>query len=142
FGGILELRSVFAECVVEGFYVNVEVNRIEAACYGFSVVDVQRAVTSGIGGENVAENIEGWQRYLINVCYNRDFRDDVEQLRRVLVASPTGAQILISEFAKVYFSHGPAMIRDEDGLLTGYVYLDLATKDYSGFVAKANRLLL
>src|SRR5262250_2364443 len=140
-GGIPELRSVFAERVAEGFYVNVEVNRPEAARYGLSVADVQRAVTSGIGGENVAENIEGRQRYPINVRYSRDFRDDVEQLRRVLVATPTGAQIPISELTKVYFSRGPAMIRDEDGLLTGYVYLDLATKDYGGFVAKANQLL-
>jgi Cu(I)/Ag(I) efflux system membrane protein CusA/SilA len=140
-GGIPELRSVFAERVAEGFYVNVEVNRAEAARYGLSVADVQRAVTSGIGGENVAENIEGRQRYPINVRYSRDFRDNVEQLRQVLVATPTGAQIPISELAKVYFSRGPAMIRDEDGLLTGYVYLDLATKDYGGFVAKASQLL-
>jgi len=140
-GGIPELRSVFAERVAEGFYVNVEVNRPEAARYGLSVGDVQRAVTSGIGGENVAENIEGRQRYPINVRYSRDFRDDIEQLRQVLVATPTGAQIPIAQLAQVYFSRGPAMIRDEDGLLTGYVYLDLATKDYGGFVAKANRLL-
>jgi len=140
-GGIPELRSVFAERVAEGFYVNVEVNRPEAARYGLSVADVQRAITSGIGGENVAENIEGRQRYPINVRYSRDFRNDVKQLRQVLVATPTGAQIPISELAKVYFSRGPAMIRDEDGLLTGYVYLDLATKDYGGFVTKANQLL-
>jgi len=139
--GIPELRSIFAERVAEGFYVNVEVNRPEAARYGLSVADVQRAVTSGIGGENVAENIEGRQRYPINVRYSRDFRDDIEHLRQVLVTAPTGAQIPISELAKVYFSRGPAMIRDEDGLLTGYVYLDLATKDYGGFVAKADRLL-
>jgi Cu(I)/Ag(I) efflux system membrane protein CusA/SilA len=140
-GGIPELRSVFAERVAEGFYVNVEVNRPEAARYGLSVGDVQRAVTSGIGGENVAENIEGRQRYPINVRYSRDFRDDVERLRQVLVATPTGAQIPIAQLAKVYFSRGPAMIRDEDGLLTGYVYIDLATKDYGGFVTKADRLL-
>jgi Cu(I)/Ag(I) efflux system membrane protein CusA/SilA len=140
-GAIPELRSIFAERVAEGFYLNVEVNRSEAARYGLSVADVQRAVTSGIGGENVAENIEGRQRYPINIRYSRDFRDDVEQLRRVLVATPTGAQIPISQLAKVYFSRGPAMIRDEDGLLTGYVYLDLATKDYGGFVGKASQLL-
>ena len=140
-GGIPELRSIFAERVAEGFYINVEVNRFEAARYGLTVADVQRAVTSGIGGENVAENIEGRERYPVNVRYSRDFRDDIEQLKRVLIATPTGAQIPISEVAKVYFSRGPAMIRDEDGLLTGYVYLDLATKDYGGFVAKANRLL-
>jgi Cu(I)/Ag(I) efflux system membrane protein CusA/SilA len=140
-GGMPELRSIFAERVAQGFYINVEVNRPEAARYGLTVADVQRAVTSGIGGENVAENIEGRERYPINVRYSRDFRDDISQLQRVVMATPTGAQIPISEVAKVYFSRGPAMIRDEDGLLTGYVYLDLATKDYGGFVDKANQLL-
>jgi Cu(I)/Ag(I) efflux system membrane protein CusA/SilA len=139
--GIPELRSVFAERVAEGFYVNVEVDRPEAARYGLTVADVQRAVSSGIGGENIAENVEGRQRYPINVRYNRDFRDEVEHLRQVVIATPTGAQIPVSQVAKVYFSRGPAMIRDEEGLLTGYVYLDLATKDYGGFVAKADRLL-
>jgi len=140
-GNIPELRSVFAERVAEGFYINVEVNRLEAARYGLTVGDVHRAVTSGIGGENIAENVEGRQRYPVNVRYSRDFRDDMEELKRVVISTPTGAQIPIAEVAKVYFSRGPAMIRDEDGLLTGYVYLDLATKDYGGFVAKADRLL-
>jgi len=140
-GSIPELRSVFAERVAEGFYINVEVNRLEAARYGLTVGDVHRAVTSGIGGENIAENVEGRQRYPVNVRYSRDFRDDIEELKRVVISTPTGAQIPISEVAKVYFSRGPAMIRDEDGLLTGYVYLDLATKDYGGFVTKADRLL-
>jgi len=138
---IPELRSVFAERVAEGFYVNVEVDRPEAARYGLTVADVQKAVSSGIGGENIAENVEGRQRYPINVRYSRDFRDDVEHLRQVVIATPTGAQIPISQVAKVYLSRGPAMIRDEDGLLTGYVYLDLATRDYGGFVSKADRLL-
>ncbi len=140
-GAIPELRSIFAERVAEGFYINVEVNRPEAARYGLSVADVQRAVTSGIGGENIAENVEGRERYPINVRYSRDFRDDIAQLQRVVIATPTGAQIPISEVARIYFSRGPAMIRDEEGLLTGYVYLDLATKDYGGFVTKADRLL-
>jgi len=140
-GSIPELRSVFAERVAEGFYVNVEVDRPEAARYGLTVADVQRAVSSGIGGENIAENVEGRQRYPVNVRYSRDFRDDVEHLRQVVIATPTGAQIPVSQVAKVYFSRGPAMIRDEEGLLTGYVYLDLATKDYGGFVSKADRLL-
>lgn len=140
-GGIPELRSVFAERVAEGFYINIEVNRFEAARYGLTVADVHRAVTSGVGGENIAENIEGRERYPVNVRYSRDFRDDIEQLKRVTIATPSGAQIPIAEVAKVYFSRGPAMIRDEEGLLTGYVYLDLATKDYGGFVTKADRLL-
>jgi Cu(I)/Ag(I) efflux system membrane protein CusA/SilA len=140
-GEIPELRSIFAERVAEGFYINIEANRPEAARYGLTVADIQSAVTSGIGGENIAENIEGRERYPINVRYNRDFRDDIQQLERVVIATPTGAQIPISQVARVYFSRGPAMIRDEDGLLTGYVYLDLATKDYGGFVTKADRLL-
>src|SRR5467141_894282 len=140
-GGIPELRSIFAERVAEGFYINVEVNRAEAARYGLTVADVQQAVTSGIGGEMVTENIEGRERYPVNVRYNRDFRDNVEELRRVLIATPAGAQIPISEVAKVSFSRGPSMIRDEDGALTGYVYIDLNTKDYGGFVTHASDLL-
>jgi len=136
-----QVRSVFAERVSQGFYVNVEVNRAEAARYGLTVADVQRAVKSGIGGENVAENVEGRQRYPINVRYNRDFRDDIQALQRVLIATPAGAQIPLSEVARISFSRGPAMIRDEDGALTGYVYLDLNTKDYGGFVSQADNLL-
>src|SRR5439155_4894339 len=88
-----QMRSIYAERVAEGFYVNIEVNRAEAARYGLTVTDVQRAVSSGIGGENVAENVEGRERYPINVRYDRDFRDHVEELRRVLIATPSSAQI-------------------------------------------------
>jgi Cu(I)/Ag(I) efflux system membrane protein CusA/SilA len=139
--GLPQVRSVFAERVSQGFYINVEVNRPEAAKYGLTIADVQQAVESGIGGMNVAENIEGRQRYPINVRYQRDFRDNVEELSRVLIATPSGAQIPISEVAKIAFSRGPAMIRDEDGQLTGYVYMDLNTTDYGGFVNQANNLL-
>jgi Cu(I)/Ag(I) efflux system membrane protein CusA/SilA len=135
-----DVRAIFAERVSQGFYINVEVNRAEAARYGLTVADVQQAVTSGIGGETVTENIEGRERYPVNVRYSRDFRDNVEELRRVLIATPTGAQIPISEVAKISFSRGPSMIRDEDGALTGYVYIDLNTKDYGGFVTSANNL--
>jgi Cu(I)/Ag(I) efflux system membrane protein CusA/SilA len=135
-----DVRSIFAERVSQGFYINVEVNRAEAARYGLTVADVQLAVTSGIGGEMVTENIEGRERYPVNVRYSRDFRDNVEELRRVLIATPTGAQIPIAEVAKISFSRGPSMIRDEDGALTGYVYIDLNTKDYGGFVTNANNL--
>jgi Cu(I)/Ag(I) efflux system membrane protein CusA/SilA len=138
---IPEMRSIFAERVSQGFYLNIEVNRAEAARYGLTIADVQLAVTSGIGGEMVAENVEGRERYPVNVRYNRDFRDNVEELQRVLISTPTGAQIPVSEVAKISFSRGPSMIRDEDGALTGYVYIDLNTKDYGGFVAHANDLL-
>jgi Cu(I)/Ag(I) efflux system membrane protein CusA/SilA len=133
-----QVRSVFAERVSQGFYVNVDVNRLEAAKYGLTVQDVQQAVSSGIGGMNVAENVEGRERYPINVRYLRDFRDDPSALGRVLIATPAGAQIPLEQVASISFSHGPAMIRDEDGQLTGYVYIDLNTKDYGGFVKQAS----
>ncbi|HLY60558.1 MAG TPA: CusA/CzcA family heavy metal efflux RND transporter [Terriglobia bacterium] len=136
-----EMRSIFAERVAEGFYINVEANRLEAARYGLTVADVQQSVTSGIGGENIAQNVEGRERYPINVRYDRDFRDNLDQLRRVLIATPSGSQIPLGEVAKISFSRGPAMIRDEDALLTGYVYIDLNTKDYGGFVERARKLL-
>jgi len=136
-----QVRSVFAERVSQGFYVNVEVNRPQAAKYGLTIADVQAAVSSGIGGMNIAENVEGRERYPINVRYERDFRGSVEDLRRVLIATPSGAQIPIEQVATISFSRGPAMIRDEDGQLTGYVYIDLNTTDYGGFVEQASNLL-
>jgi Cu(I)/Ag(I) efflux system membrane protein CusA/SilA len=135
------VRGVFAERVSQGFYINVDVNRPEAARYGLTVEDVQRAVASGIGGANIAENVEGRERYPINVRYDRDFRDNPDELRRVLIGTPTGAQVPLEQVARISFSRGPAMIRDEDGALTGYVYVDLNTRDYGGFVNHANDLL-
>lgn len=136
-----ESRAVYAERVSQGFYLNIDVDRMQAARYGMTVEDVQRAVESGIGGENIAENVEGRERYPINVRYMRDFRDTPEEMGRVLVATPTGAQIPLSAVAHLSFSTGPAMIRDEGGQLTGYVYIDLKTDDYGGFVKEANQAL-
>jgi len=139
--GLPELRSAFAERVADGFYVNVEVNRPAAARYGLTVGDVQRTVTSAIGGTNIAENIEGRERYPINVRYGRVFRDDLPALRAALVDTPSGGQIPLGDVASVSLSRGPSMIRDEDGQLTGYVYLNLETTDYGSFVDRADRVL-
>ncbi|HEY7791524.1 MAG TPA: CusA/CzcA family heavy metal efflux RND transporter [Vicinamibacterales bacterium] len=136
-----DVRSVFAERVSQGFYINVAVDRAQAARYGLTVADVQRAVSSGIGGEDIAENVQGRERDPVNIRYSRDFRDDLDALSRVLLATPTGAQIPIGEVAHVSFSRGPAMIRDEEGALTGYVYVDLKTSDYGGFVERATHAL-
>jgi len=140
-GSLPEMRSIFAERVAEGFYINVEVNRAEAARYGLTVGDVQRVITSGIGGENIAENVEGRERYPISVRYAADFRNNLSQLRQVLVATPSNGQVPLGDLAKVSVARGPSMIRDEDAALTGYVYIDLNTKDYGGFVERADRLL-
>jgi Cu(I)/Ag(I) efflux system membrane protein CusA/SilA len=136
-----QLRSAFSEKVAQGFYVNVNINRAEAARYGLTVADVQAAVSSGIGGESIAENVEGRERYPINVRYQRDFRDNVEKMRGVLIGTPSGAQIPLGQVARISFSRGPALIRDEDGALTGYIYIDLKDTNYGGFVTQANRLL-
>ena len=136
-----DVRSVFAERVSQGFYLNIAVKRLEAAKYGMTVEDVQRAVESGIGGETVAENLEGRERYPINVRYARDFRDTPESIGRVLVATPSGAQVPLDSVASISFSRGPAMIRDEGGQLTGYVFIDLKTNDYGSFVNRTNQLL-
>lgn len=139
--GLPEMRSGFAERVAQGFYLNVEVNRAEAARYGLTVGDVQRAITSGIGGENIAENVEGRERYPISIRYAPDFRNDLDKLRRVLIATPQNGQAPLGELARLSFSKGPTMIRDEDAALTGYVYFDLNTRDYGGFVDRADKLL-
>lgn len=136
-----QVRSIFAEKVAQGFYVNVQPNRQEAARYGLTVADIQDAVASGIGGKDIAENIEGRERFPISVRYQRAFRDSVAQMEDVLIGTPSGAQIPLGQVAKISFSRGPAMIRDEGGALTGYIYVDLKNADYGGFVDQANRLL-
>ena len=136
-----ETTSAFAERVSQGFYLNIDVNRPEAARYGLTVADVQRAITSEVGGANIVENVEGRVRYPVAVRYQRDFRDNPAAIGQVLIPTPSGEQIPIGEVARVYFSRGPAMIRDEDGALTGYVYLTLKTDDYGTYVNRASRLL-
>ena len=140
-GSVPGTRGIFAERVSQGFYINVEVNRAVAARYGLTVGDVQRAVGSGIGGENIATTVEGRERYTINVRYLADYRSDLNALRRILIMTPTAAQIPLGEVARISLSPGPSMIRDEDGLVTGYVYVDLATSDYGSYVDNAQRVL-
>ncbi len=136
-----DANSVFAERVAQGFYLNVEVNRSQAARYGLSVADVQRVVTSEIGGADIAQNVQGRERFPIAVRYLHDFRDHPEEISRALIATPSGEQVPLGEVAHVFYSRGPSMIRDEDGALTGYVYLNLNTHNYDGFVHRAEQLL-
>jgi Cu(I)/Ag(I) efflux system membrane protein CusA/SilA len=139
--GIPQVRSIFAERISQGFYIDVEPDRAEVARYGLTVEDVQRAVASGIGGQDIAENVEGRERYPINVRYERHFRDAPQRMLGVLIGTPSGAQIPLGEVARVSFSRGPSMIRDEDGALTGYIYIDLKDTNYGGFVSQAIRQL-
>ena len=140
-GSVPGTRGIFAERVSQGFYINIDVDRSVAARYGLTVGDVQRAVGSAMGGENIATTVEGRERYSINVRYLADYRNDLNALSRILIMTPTGAQLPLGEVALINLSHGPSMIRDEDGLLTGYVYVDLATSDYGTYVDKAQKVL-
>ena len=139
--GLPGTRGVFAERVAQGFYVNIDVKRAVAARYGLTVGDVQRLVTSGMGGENIAVTVQGRDRFPINVRYLRDYRDDLEALRQMLVITPEGAQIPVGEVADITLSPGPSMVRDEDGQLTAYVFVDFTTSDYGGYVSSAQREL-
>ncbi|MFM7737669.1 MAG: efflux RND transporter permease subunit, partial [Alphaproteobacteria bacterium] len=132
-------RSVVAERTAGGYYVDFDLNRDQLARYGLSVEDAQATVLSAIGGENVTTTIEGRARYPVNVRYARDYRDDVAALRRTLVATPSGAQVPMSEIADVRVVEGPSMIRDENGRLAGYVFVDVAGRDVGGWVEEAKR---
>jgi len=94
---------------------------------------------SAVGGENVTTAIQGPERYGVNVRYARDYRDDLEKLQRVLVPTMSGAQIPLNAIADINVSLGPSMIRDENGMMAGYVYVDLSSKDIGGYVAQAKQ---
>lgn len=135
-------RSVFAERTGGGYFFDIEWNRDELARYGLSMDEAQDAVENAIGGENIATTIAGRERYSVNVRYQRDFRSNPEAIGRVLVPVAGGQkQISLSQLARVNVSSGPSMIRDEDGMLTGYVYVDIAGQDPGGYIEEANRLL-
>src|SRR5205823_10833978 len=112
-----------------------------AARYGLTIGDVQRLITSGMGGENIAVTVQGRYRFPINVRYLRDYRSDLQALKQMLIMTPDGAQIPLGEVAAVTVSQGPSMIRDEDARLTAYVFIDLNTADYGGYVARAQRVI-
>ena len=132
-------RSAFAERLNEGYYLDLIVNRREAARYGLAVGDVQAVITSAIGGETVTTTVEGRERYPVNVRYKRELRDDPDRLKRVLIATPTGAQIPLGQIAEVIITRGPPSISDESGALTGLVSVAVSGRDLRGYVEDAQR---
>jgi Cu(I)/Ag(I) efflux system membrane protein CusA/SilA len=130
-------RSVYAERVGAGYFVDFDLKREEMARYGLSVAQVQDVIVSAVGGENVTTTIEGRARYPVNVRYPRELRDDLDALGRVLVMTPAGAQIPLSQVASIEMVVGPSMIRNENGLLAGYVYVDMSGSDLGGYVDRA-----
>jgi copper/silver efflux system protein len=135
-------RSVFPERTGEGYFIDFEWKRQELARYGLSMEEAQEVVVSAIGGENVTTTVEGRARYPVNVRYMRDFRSDLDALGRVLVPVQEGKrQLPLSELADIKMTTGPSMLRDEDGMLTGYVYVDISGRDVSGYVDEARQTL-
>jgi Cu(I)/Ag(I) efflux system membrane protein CusA/SilA len=133
-------RAVFAERTGTGYFLDFDWNRERLARYGLSIEDAQLAVENAIGGEDVTTAVRGRERYPVNVRYMRDFRSDLGSLQRLPV--PAGQrQIALGELAEIHATTGPAMIRDENGMLTGYVYVDLADRDPAGYIAEAGGLL-
>ena len=134
-------RSVFAERVTGGYFVDIDPRRDQLARHGLTIDDVHMVIMSAIGGENVSTTIEGRERYPINVRYPRELRGDVDRIQRVLVPTPSGAQVPLGQLADVRLVNGPAMIRDENGFLAGYVYVDIAGRDVGRYVEEAKKIV-
>ncbi len=134
-------RSAFFERVTGGYYLDFEVNREEAARYELSVNEVNDLIESAIGGMSIATTIEGRERYPINVRYARDMRDNFSSLKRVLVPTASGAQVPIGQLASIRLRTGPAMIKNEEGFLAGFVYVDVTGRDMGRYVDEAKRIV-
>jgi Cu(I)/Ag(I) efflux system membrane protein CusA/SilA len=134
-------RSVYAERVAGGNFLDIVPRRDQLARYGLTLEQLQTVIATAIGGENVTTTIEGRERYPVSVRYPRELRDDPARLARVLVATPTGAQVPLTQVADLQIVRGPAMLRDENGFLAGYVYVDVAGRDLGGWVEEAKRVV-
>jgi Cu(I)/Ag(I) efflux system membrane protein CusA/SilA len=134
-------RSVIAERVTGGYYVDIEPKRTELARFGLKLEDLNAIIEMGIGGDNVTTTVEGRARYPVSVRFSRDQRDSVEKLRRVLITTPSGSKIQLGQVADVKISLGPGMIRDENGFLVGYVFVDMDDRDPGGYVDAAKRVV-
>ncbi len=134
-------RSVYAERAAGGYFLDFDLKRDHLARYGLSIEDAQMTIAAAIGGETATTTVEGRERYSVNVRYPRELRQDVESLGRVYVATPSGKQIPLSQIADIVVRTGPSMIRNENGMLAGYVYVDVAGRDLGGFVEEAKRMV-
>ncbi|HGT2643498.1 TPA: efflux RND transporter permease subunit [Legionella pneumophila] len=126
--------TVYAERVAGGYFLDFQINRDQLARYGLTIMDVNRIIESAVGGENIATTIEGRERYPVNVRYLRELRDDPDKLNRILVKTPSGAEVPVAQLVTLTFRSGPAMVRDENGMLAGYVFIDISGRDIGGYV--------
>ncbi|GBD37938.1 Cation efflux system protein CusA [bacterium HR37] len=139
--GIPGTRSVYAERVTGGYYIDFHVKRREAARYGLRVEDVEDIIEAAIGGNNITQTIEGPERYPVNVRYLRELRDEIHKLERVLVPTPVGAQIPITQLADIRIVMGPPEIKTEEATKVGYVYVDIEGRDIGSYVEEAKKIV-
>ncbi|HEY1303839.1 MAG TPA: CusA/CzcA family heavy metal efflux RND transporter [Vicinamibacterales bacterium] len=130
-------RSVYAERVTQGYFTDIRIDRQAIARQGLTIEGVQDVIQSALGGENVTQTVEGRERYPVNVRYARAFRESIPALQRMLVKTPMGASVPLGQLAEISLTTGPAMVRDEDAQLAGYVYVDTVTNDIGGYVDAA-----
>ena len=133
--------SAFPEKTLGGNYLDFEIDRVEAARYGMTVGDVQDVIMSAVGGMDVTHTVEGLARYPVNIRYARELRDEVSDLRRVLIPTPSGAQIPINQVADIRIRKGPSGIKSENARPTAWVYVDLRDTDIGAYVESARRLI-
>jgi Cu(I)/Ag(I) efflux system membrane protein CusA/SilA len=131
--------SVFAERTAGGYFLDFALKREELARYGLTIGQAEMVIMSAVGGENITTTVEGRERYPVNVRYLRDYRSSVDRLSRTLVPTTNGAQIPMAQIADIKLLSGPGMIRDENGRLSGYVYVDVSGRDVGGYVADAKK---
>jgi copper/silver efflux system protein len=131
--------DLYAEKITGAPYLEIKVNRDAAARYGINVADAQDVIEAAIGGKTMTTTIEGRQRFPVRVRYARDFRQDVDQLKNVLVTGTTGTQVPLQEISSIQMVMGPSMISSENGLLRGTVLMNVRGRDVGGFVEEASR---
>lgn len=134
-------RSVFAERIAGGYFLDFKFNRTQLARYGISIAEAQDALMTAVGGDPITKTVEGRERYSVNVRYSQDFRSNIDALKRVLIPTSGGAQIPMGQVAEIQMVQGPAMIRNENGLLSSYVYIDVSGRDIGSYVHDAKKLL-
>src|SRR5579884_4458242 len=134
-------RSAYAERTTGGYYLDFVIDRKAASRYGLRVEEIQEVIETAIGGKDISQTVEGRERYPINVRYAREYRDDIEKLKRVLVPTPAGAQIPMSQLAEIKYTEGPPMVKDESAMLAGVVFVDTTRSDMGGYVKEAQRLV-
>src|SRR5882762_5627896 len=137
--GVPGTRSAFFERVTGGYYIDYQINREEAARYNLSVAEVNKILEAAVGGETVTTTVEGRERYPVNVRYARGLRDDISKLSRIIIPTPDGAQVPISELADLTVRTGAPMIKNEEGFLAGFVYVDTKGVDLGSYVTAAQR---